>query len=196
MNFRLRVLQTGGAPNSIQSVMLRCQIRIEPARRKYDAFEVERLHDLFNAPERWRDTMRPLLWTQTTTVLRPFDGMTVVDLPVPCSFDFSRAATKYFDALHEGEIPLCFLFSGTVFYDDAERGLQVMQIPWEKEAYFRLPAAVWRAMMDRHYPEGIWLCLGKNVFDRLSQYRGFDNHPSWDQAIEALLEAKHELATT
>ena len=46
---------------------------------------------------------------------------TVVDLPVPCSSDFNLAATKYFAALEEGEIPLCFLFSGTIFYE-ARRG--------------------------------------------------------------------------
>ena len=85
-----------------------------------------------------------MLWTHASAVVPPFTGGTVVDLPVPCTYDFNLAATKYFDALEEGDIPLCFLFSGTIFYEAADGGLQVTQIPWEKEAYFRLPAATGR----------------------------------------------------
>ena len=61
-----------------------------------------------------------------------------VDLPVPCSFDFNVAATKYFYGLEGGEVPLAFLFSGTVFYRDADDFLQMEQIPWSKEAEYRL----------------------------------------------------------
>ena len=114
--------------------MLRCQVRIEPARRRYTPAEKERLLDLFGTPERWGQTLRPMLWTHVSAVVPPFEGEAVVDLPVPCSFDFSLAATKYFAALDGGEIPLCFLFSGTIFYEAADGGLQVAQIPWEKEA--------------------------------------------------------------
>ena len=63
---------------------------------------------------------------------------------MPCSSDFSLAATKYFAALDDGDVPLCFLFSGTVFYEAGDAALQVAQIPWDKEAVFRLPAATWR----------------------------------------------------
>ena len=80
-----------------------------------------------------------MLWTHASAVVPPFTGSTVVDLPVPCSYDFSLAATKYFAALEDGDIPLCFLFSGTIFYEAADGGLQVAQISWEKEAY--LPPA-------------------------------------------------------
>ena len=45
-----------------------------------------------------------------------FTGTTLVDLQLPCTFDFTVASTKYFHALEAGEIPLCVMFSGTVFY--------------------------------------------------------------------------------
>jgi hypothetical protein len=168
--------------------LLRCQIRVEPARRNYDEAAKKRLLDLFGTPERWAQTVRPLLWTETTMVLLAFAESTITNLPVPCSYDFTRAATIYFDALADGDIPLCFLFSGTVFYEAADRGLQVMQIPWEKEAYFRLPAAAWRGLMDRHHPNGVWLCLQKDVVDQLQQYKSSQNLPSWEQAIETLIQ--------
>ena len=60
-------------------------------------------------------------------------------MPVPCTFDFNVAATKYFHGLSEGDLPLNFLFSGTVFYAGGSERLQVAPISWEKEAKFKLP---------------------------------------------------------
>jgi hypothetical protein len=54
----------------------------------------------------------------------PFTGTTVVDLHVPCSYDMEVLASKYLDALAGGEVPLEFLFSGTVFYTGAGGQLQ------------------------------------------------------------------------
>ena len=51
---------------------------------------------------------------------------------MPCSYDFSLAATKYFAALEEDGMPLCFLFSGTIFYRADEDALQVEQIPGKR----------------------------------------------------------------
>jgi hypothetical protein len=113
---------------------------------------------------------------------------------VPCSYDFSLAATKYFDALEDGDIPLCFLFSGTVFYQGGHGGLSVAQVPWDKEAYFRLPAETWKSLMNLHYPSGAWLCLRKDVFDRLGVYKSRRGLASWEQAVETLLEAQPEAA--
>jgi hypothetical protein len=198
LRFKLRVterLPAGGSHTPILAIALSCQIRIEPARRRYEAREQQRLLDLFGTPERWGQTLRPLLWTHAGTIVRPFTGSTVVDLPVPCSYDFSLAATKYFDALEGGEIPLCFLFSGTIFYETEERGLQVAQIPWDKEAYFRLPAAAWRALMELYYPNQAWLCLRKDVFDRLNEYRSRRGLPTWEQTVERLLAEEEELTS-
>ena len=139
--FKLRIAETvtDEEPTTIPAVALRCQIRIEPTRRRYAPAEQERLLDLFGEPERWGQTLRSMLWTHASVVVPPFTGSTVVDLPVPCTFDFNVAATKYFHALEDGEVPLCLLFSGTIFYTDDDGVLQVSQIPWEKEAEFRLP---------------------------------------------------------
>jgi hypothetical protein len=191
--FKLRVAEaaaTGGTPTPIHAVILRCQIRLEPARRRYNAAEKERLGDLFGTPERWGQTLRPLLWTHVSAVVPPFVGDCLVEVPVPCSYDFSLAATKYFDALEEEDIPLCFLFSGTIFHRTTTEALQAAQISWEKEAYFRLPVATWRALMNLYYPNCAWLCLRKDVFDSLNAYRSQQGLPTWEQALERLLDAK------
>src|SRR5262245_38000178 len=102
---------------SIHTVALRCQIQIEATRRRYSVEEQERLRDLFGEPERWSQTLRTTLWTHTSVIIKQFTGSAVVDLPVPCTFDFNVAATKYFAGLERGGIPLCLQFSGTVFYE-------------------------------------------------------------------------------
>jgi Family of unknown function (DUF6084) len=195
--FKLRVSEadTGSEPMPIHSVVLRCQVRIEPTRRSYSSREKERLRDLFGTPERWGQTLRSMLWTHVSVVVPPFEGSTEVALSVPCNYDFSLATTKYFAALEGGELPLCFLFSGTIFYQTDDGHLQVSQISWEKEADFRLPSATWREMMDHYYPNSAWLCLRKDVFDRLDHYRSEHGLPTWEQTLERLL-AGAEAAVT
>jgi hypothetical protein len=188
LSFKLRIANAD-AGEQIQSVSLRCQIQIETTKRHYTAEEKERLRDLFGEPERWRHTLRAMLWTHATAIVTPFNGSTVVDLQVPCTFDFNVAATKYFAGLESGEVPLNLLFSGTVFYEGGERGLQAVQIPWDREAHFRLPVKVWEEMMEHYYPNSAWLRLRRDVFDRLNHYKMRRGIPTWEQAIESLVKS-------
>lgn len=184
--FKLRV-SNRDAEEPIHTIALRCQIMIDPARRGYRDEDKGRLRDLFGEPERWGQTLRPMLWTHTSVVVPSFTGGTVVELPVPCTFDFNVAATKYFAGLTDGEVPLNLQFSGTVFYVAESGALQVAQIPWEKEAHYRLPVQVWNQMMEIYYPNSAWLCLRRDVFDRLYRYKVRHGIPTWEQAIESVL---------
>lgn len=186
LGFKLRLTNTDPS-EAIQSVALRCQIQIEATRRKYGPNEQAKLLDLFGEPERWSRTLRAMLWTHANVMVAPFQGSAVVDLPVPCSFDFNVAAAKYFAGLEDGEVPLNLMFSGTIFYETAADGLQVEQIPWDREAKYRLPVQVWKEMMDIYYPNSAWLCLRRDVFDKLSQYKMDLGIPTWEQALERLL---------
>jgi hypothetical protein len=146
LSFGLRISDRAAERPLIQSIALRCQVRIEPARRKYDRAEQARLLDLFGEPERWGKTVRDLLWAHVNVAVTAFTGVTEVGLPVPCDFDCTHAATKCFAAIETGEVPLLFLFSGTVFYDAPGVGTQVRLIPWDREARYRLPVAVWKSL--------------------------------------------------
>ncbi|MGA9392812.1 MAG: DUF6084 family protein [Candidatus Sulfotelmatobacter sp.] len=176
----------------IHSVALRCQIQIEVARRQYTAEDQKQLRDLFDSPERWGQTLKTMLWTNASVVASAFQDNAVVDLPVACTFDFNVAATKYFQGLEDGDVPLEFLFSGTVFYATAGGELQVAPIPWEKEARFRLPVKVWQEMMEIYYPNSAWLCLRRDVFKRLYEYKVTHAIPTWEQALERMFSALGE----
>jgi hypothetical protein len=172
----------------VRSVSLNAQIRIAPARRGYDGGDQERLVELFGTPERWGETLRGFLWTNTTFVIPPFEGTTRVELPVSCTYDLEVAAAKYFNALRDGAVPLEFLFSGTVFYLSDEGGLRTAQIPWECEAQFGLPIRIWRLAMENHFPGSAWLRVRKDVFDRLVAYKGRRALPTWEATLEDLLD--------
>lgn len=186
--FRLGIENAG--EEEINTVSLKTQIRIAATRRRYDPSEQAKLRELFGEPHQWKDTLRSVLWTNTDTIVPRFSGNTVFGMPMTCTYDFDVVGTKYFSALEEGEVPLEFLFSGTVFYRGAAGGLQVAQISWEKEAEFRLPVRVWKEMMDHYFPNSAWLRIRKDTFDRLYEYRSRNALLTWERTLDHLLSER------
>jgi hypothetical protein len=178
---------TNSTAETIHAVLLSCQIMLEVARRRYSADEQEKLFDLFGKPELWDRSLRNLFWANVGVTVPAFTGSAIIDLKVPCTFDFNVAATKYFAGLNEGDVPLLLLFSGTIFYEGENRALQVTQIPWEKETGYRLPVRVWREMMDIYYPNSVWLNLRRDAFERLNRYKVRRGIPTFEQALEGII---------
>ncbi|MGA7412718.1 MAG: DUF6084 family protein [Bryobacteraceae bacterium] len=189
--FQLEVSNSGG--ELIHAVVLRCQIQIETTRRKYTEEDQRQLRDLFGEPQRWAQTLRSTLWTHTQAVVPSFLMRIVTDLHVPCTFDFNVAATKYFAGLQDGDIPLLLMFSGSVFYEGPDGAFQVAPISWERETRFRLPLKVWRDLMDAYYPNSAWLCLRRDAFERLLAYKTLHGIPTWEEALERLMDAAEEV---
>ena len=181
-------------PEPIHSIALRAQVQIEPVRRRYTAVEQQHLKELFGEPERWSQSLHSLLWANVSVNVPAFRGSTVVSILIPCTFDFNIAVTKYIYGLEAGDLPITLLFSGTVFYA-GQSGMQVAQIPWDREAGYKLPIAVWKQLMDTHYPNTAWLCLRRDVFDRLAEYKARYNIATWEQALERMLGLTAEVNT-
>ena len=193
LGFKLRI-KNAIAGQTIHTVALRCQIQIEVTRRRYTPQEQGSMRDLFGEPDRWSQTLRSMLWTHASMVVPSFQDATITDLPIPCTFDFNVAATKYFEGLTDGDIPLNIMFSGTVFYALPDNTLQVSPISWEQEARFKLPVKVWREMMDTYYPNNVWINLRRDVFERLYRYKMQHGIPTWEQALEEMLPMETEAA--
>ena len=104
-------------------------------------------------------------------------------------------ATKYFYALEDGEVPLLFLFSGTVFYDAPDGRLQIQKIPWEKECAWRMPIARWQELMEHHYPDSAWIAMRRDVFDQLYEFKRREGLSSWDEVLERLLTPNGSVAS-
>ncbi len=190
--FKLRVKENEG--EVIQSVSLRCQIMIEPQRRRYTHDEEARLLAMFGETPRWGSTVKPFLWTHATTILPGFTGTIDVNLPVQCTYDFEIASSKYMHAVESGEVPLNLLFSGMVFAE-TENGFKAEPIAWNKEARFGLPGSTWRTMMDFFFPGTGWLRISRTTLDRLERFKTVRGMYSWEQMFDYLLtegEAKDE----
>jgi hypothetical protein len=175
----------------VRSLALNAQVRIVATGRGYDAGEEDRLVELFGTPDRWGETLRGFLWANASLVVPQFDGSTLAELHVACTYDFEVAASKYFHALSDdGDVPLELLFSGTVFYTGDGGHLRTAQIPWNAEAQYRLPVRVWREAMDHHFPGSAWLRLRRDVFDRLVAHKAAHTLPTWEATIEDLLDGR------
>lgn len=186
LRFRLEITSTGAGP--ISSIALTTAVRIDVARRRYQPHAHRALTELFGVPEQWGSTMHPLTWTRTTVHVPAFDGRTRVDLPVECSYDTELAMTKYLRAVDEGDVPLDFLFSGTVFHQAPGGGMLAGRIPWSREASYPLPAALWHGLTDRYHPGGPWLRLSRDTYERLDAYRAGRVLGTPDDAVRALLD--------
>lgn len=182
--FKLRIAETTGV--KIHALALRTQIRIEPQRRRYEGEESELLVSLFGEPSRWGETLKPMEFGSTSTVLPSFTGSKDVDIPISCSYDLDVAAGSYFHSLREGHIPFMMLFSGTVF-TKGENGFSVEQIPWDLDSQYQMPVGEWTKLMDQYFPEQGWLRLHRSTLDALMKYKANNAIATWDQTMEQLL---------
>jgi hypothetical protein len=187
----LRVTETSG--EVVHAVALRAQVRIEPQRRGYDDTEKDALGDLFGEADRWGQTLKPFLWTHCTTMVPGFEGSTSVDLPLLCTYDLEVAAAKYFHGVAAGEVPLSFLFNGTVI-SRGETGFTVTQVPWHSEATHRMPVTVWRDLMDHYFPNSGWLRLDRDTLSALAGYKSRRGLTTWEEAFAVLLTEAGEEA--
>ncbi|HEY7486190.1 MAG TPA: DUF6084 family protein [Streptosporangiaceae bacterium] len=185
MTLQLRITETSG--ERVEAIALRCQIRIEPQRRRYSADEAERLHDLFGDTDRWADTLKPLQLTTLSTMVPGFTGSITHELPLPFSYDLEIASAKYFSSLDDGVIPLLMLYSGSVFSAKDGR-FAVQQVPWSKESTYPLPVSIWRETVDLHFPNSAWFQVQRETLEALRRYKTRNALPTWDSAINALLD--------
>ena len=185
LNLKLRISEVTG--QRIEAIALRCQIRIEPARRRYSPAEEQKLNDLFGDTARWADTLKPMQFHTVAAMVPAFTGSTEIDLPVPFSYDLDIASTRYFTGLEDGVIPLLLLFSGTVFAV-ADGRISVQLVSWSKEAPCRVPLSVWREAIDVHFPNSAWVKMSTRTLEELQRFKNRRALPTWEATLLALLE--------
>ena len=184
---RLRIQESTG--QTIHAIALRCQVRIEPQRRRYEEADESGLRALFGERDRWAETLKPFLWMQSSAMVQGFTEITEVDLPLPCTYDFEVTGSRYLHAVTDGTVPLALLFSGTVFTKGAN-GFGVEQVPWDCEASYALPVAVWQQMIESYYPNTGWIRLDHDVLTSLADFRSSQGLTTWEETLQTLLAAR------
>jgi hypothetical protein len=171
----------------VHAMALRAQVMIEPQRRAYDDQETATVAELFGGRDRWTQTLKPFLWTHAATVTRGFSGSLTLDLPIGCTYDVEVVGSKYLHALVDGEVPLRFLFSGTVF-TRGETGFTVEQISWDLEAQHRMPVTVWADLMDAFFPNSGYVRLDRDTVNALIRFKAERGLTSWESVVHTLLD--------
>jgi hypothetical protein len=204
LSFPLTITESVGV--RIHAIALRCQIRIEPHRRRYSATEARRLSDLFGDPSRWADTVKPIQLAMVSAMVPGFTSVTEIDLEVPCTYDLEVASARYLRALDDAPVadntvadntavdntvPLLLLFSGTVFIANGDR-FSVELIPWSSEATCRMPVRAWQDLVDEHFPGSAWLRCGRDTLDALAAFKASRALPTWDATLTELLKEAGE----
>jgi hypothetical protein len=184
LTFSLTITERSGV--RVHAIALRCQIRIEPHRRRYSAAEAQRLHDLFGDPSRWAETVKPIQLATVTTMVPTFTAVTEADVQVPVTYDLEVTSARYLYGLDDGTVPLLLLFSGTVFVANGD-GFSVELVPWSAEATYRMPVSIWRELADAHFPNSAWLRCSRETLDELSAFKAKHALPTWDSTLQALL---------
>ena len=185
LSFALGVTEASG--REVFTIALTAQINIDPARRQYDAETRAELVELFGAPERWASTTKSFVWAQVSALVPSFTDETTFTVQVPCTYDLELAASKYLYAVPDGEVPLSFHFTGSVLHRGDGGQLQIVLIPWTCSADWRMPVAVWREMMEHHYPSAAWVRLHPETMASLSRYKAREGLPSYDACVAELL---------
>ncbi len=178
---------TEATNRDIYTIALTCQINIDPAQRDHDPETRALLAELFGAPDRWAQTTKSRRWLQASVLVPSFTAATEFELPVLCNFDLELAATKYFHSLPDGDIPLTFYFSGTILYRGDQGEIQAAQVHWDRQSLFRLPVAVWKAMVSHYYPNRGWVGLHAETLAALSRYKAARGLPTFDACVSDLL---------
>jgi Family of unknown function (DUF6084) len=186
LTFSLQITEATGVP--VHAIALRCQIRIEPHRRRYSADEARRLNDLFGDPSRWAETAKPIQLATVTAMVPGFTSLTEIELPVPVTYDLEVASARFLQGLDDGTVPLLLLFSGTVFLANGQ-SFSVELIPWSSETSYRMPVSVWQDVVRDHFPGSAWLKCSRETLDALSVYKSKHALPTWDATLSALLAA-------
>ena len=106
----------------------------------------------FHLRHRWSQTLKPFLWMHCSTVVQGFTEMTLVDLPMPVTYDLEVTASKQLPQRTTAARCRWSSCSPGTCFTQGRSGFGVEQVPWHLEDTYRMPVAVWRECIDQHFP--------------------------------------------
>ena len=190
LHFNVRITETPPTAR-IQALLLHAQIQFQPGHRHYTSNEKAKLAEAFGPIERRGGGLRNRFWAHANVNVSAFSGEIDTILPVCCTYDLNVLGTKYLYALEDGAAELLFQFSGAMFSLDPDGRIRVDRLSGKHECPFSMPITKWHDLMDFHYPNSASLCLHRDVFEALYDYKRREGIASWDEALQRLL-AEHE----
>ncbi|MDV3244109.1 MAG: DUF6084 family protein [Nitrososphaerales archaeon] len=91
----------------------------------------------------------------------------------------------------EPEIPFKLVFYGSVIYQAPDSStiyfFPFPQLP-PKEAEFKVPATLWKSLMQNNYGEARWVSVKQGTFEKLNKYMETNRLANFDEALSNLLD--------
>ena len=140
----------------IYTIALRCQINVDPARRRYDADPASDCPSCSESPSGGARRPRASCGRASTCSSRASKARPTSTSRCPAATTSRSRPPDISRGLSDGAVPLSFHLSGSVFYKTSSGELRITQVPWDIDVRYELPLAVWTDMMEHHYPEE-WL---------------------------------------
>ena len=63
-------------------------------------------------------------------------------------------------------------------------------MPWDCEASYALPVAVWQQMIESYYPNTGWIRLDHDLLTSLADFRSSQGLTTWEETLQTLLAAR------
>ena len=173
----------------VDAIALRCQIRIEPHRRRYSdsrggaAARPVRRHRALGGHAQAAAVRQP-----SSTMVPGFTGSTD---DRPAGAVHLRPGDRLDQVLQRpgrrrGPVAVAVQRDGVRGAWTA--GCTVQQVPWSKETSCPLPVEVWRETIDPHFPNSAWLRVRRETLDALHRFKTRHALPTWDSTVTALLD--------
>jgi hypothetical protein len=182
--FTIRIAELTGA--NVHAIALRCQIRIEPRRRRYTDTETDRLVDLFGEASRWTETLQPM---QLATVsawcpgspARPARSFGAVQLRPGDRVDavLPRARGRNGGAAVAGSAAQCSSRTAADTRSSSCRG--------RRSRGTACRWLLWRDMVERDFPNSGWLRCSRETLEALAATAPGTRCPTWEHTIRSLL---------
>ena len=175
----------------MRSILLDVQVQIAARRRSLRRGGEGRAAELFGDPGDGRRRCGPAVAAHDAGRPPASRARRSSSFACPCTYDFEVTATKYFQALGDGEVPLEFLFSGTAFYaagdgrsGGADRLGQGSGVP---AAGVASGAGRWTTTSPA--APG---CASSGTLRAALRVPGAEHAPGWEQIVDSLLRREGE----
>jgi hypothetical protein len=175
----LQITEADG--RAVHAVALKCQVRIEPQRRRYEPAEEARLLELFGETPRWGTRCARSVDPRRHHVAR-FTGTTTIDLPITCTYDFEIAASKYLRARRRVRPAGAVLLRHRLHRTETGSAPPPCRgIKMRVRSRSRRGATRWTCTSPT--PGGR---VSRDTLDALQRYKAEQALPTWDQTFERL----------
>jgi len=124
------------------------------------------------------------LWANVATIVPAFESSIEIELVVPCLLHPETSGSAFFHGSRDKDVFLRMTLTGTAMM---AAGDHLVSQPISAEVTWWMSAEVWRAAVDRCFPEDAWIRVHRDTLDVLAHFRARHPLAGWDDLLQTLI---------